>query len=191
MVLGTSKRASTQRAEEMAFEEDDIPLAVRTMAESSRPVALSREDLDATLVSPFPTQDPSRVRMLNPTNMPRLPGAVGVAVASTIFRQDSFPATRPRRWVAMLNAHMDTFIYVNSFLFAGIPAILCNWVCYASAFGFECPGLLLGNHPTIELEALHAPGARCFSHHSFWHLDPLTMPQRNIRNCPSCLFNYD
>lgn len=128
LLLGTSKRAITERAEEMGTEDDAIPLAEndrsRQDAESdavtNTPATSSlADDLANDLAAPQRAQDPSLVR-----------GSGGPPEADTastsIHRirdilQAPLPLTRPQRWAFFINSNLDRLTYLVIFLFIGIP----------------------------------------------------------------------
>ena len=70
LVLGSSKRAITERAEEMGDEDDAIPLADSSRSRQDSEITLSRnlntsgqsEDIANDLMIPQRTQDPALVR---------------------------------------------------------------------------------------------------------------------------------
>ncbi|KAI9756316.1 MAG: hypothetical protein M4579_003908 [Chaenotheca gracillima] len=134
LVLGTSKRAITERAEEMGNEDDDIPLteAPRSRSNStasrSRSVgasdaqSLSSPDTSPDLPSPPVAQDPSRIRGTG--------GPPSEDVASTMsgppvrrLQQDPVPLTRPQRWAAAISPKLDLVTYAIFFVFIGLPVL--------------------------------------------------------------------
>jgi putative effector of murein hydrolase len=126
ILLGSSKRAMTERAEEMGDEDDAIPLT-----EHNRP----REDSDATLVdisaarsssdqgpdiiAPQRAQDPSLVRG---TGGPPETDIIPTAISRTHnIPQSPLPLTRPQRWAFLINTNIDRLTYSILFLFIGLP----------------------------------------------------------------------
>ena len=123
LLFGTSKRAVTERAEEMGNEDDDIPLTQRSRTVSEvtpsqySPNEESPERL-ADIIAPAPTQDPTSVRV---TGGPPANAASAEIPVQQHFIQDPVPLTRAQKWAAILTARIDTFTYFAIFLFIGIP----------------------------------------------------------------------
>ncbi len=128
LVFGTSKRAMTERAEELGNEDDDIPL---THSGESRPdapqvlpavrptLALETPDQISEPISPPKTQDPAQVRG---TGGPPEEAEIlqGIPAQSTM-RQDPLPPSRPQRWTAVINRNVDILTYGTILLFIGMP----------------------------------------------------------------------
>ena len=144
IILKTSKKGLTERAEELGRENDEIPLTegIRTQIESSATAsaATSNRDLPLSshtteLIAPARTQDPARVRG---TGEPPAEAALSQTVlTSAPIRQDPSPLTRAQRWAAIINVKVDIFTYSALFLFIGIP------IYYAT--GYEMPAQLTLN----------------------------------------------
>lgn len=136
LALGTSKRAMTERAEEMGSEPDNIPLAeIReepdtgdsptpdssgppTPAEGV-PLLSQLNGLSENLQAPSRAMDPNSV-----TGTGGPPIAESAASAQTIttpIRHDAAPLTRPQRWTAFISVNFDMLTYVSLFIFVGIP----------------------------------------------------------------------
>ncbi|RDW59619.1 hypothetical protein BP6252_12706 [Coleophoma cylindrospora] len=127
LVLGSSKRAITERAEEMGHEDDDIPLSdinprghdVRvTPSGSSTPLEDTTIDLGSDLTAPPKAQDPSRIRG---TGGPPEGNAISEALNTISVPQAPLPLTRPQRWAALTNSNFDRITYLVLFLFVGLP----------------------------------------------------------------------
>ena len=127
LLLGSSKRAVTERAEEMGAEDDDIPLTQLTRNPPS-PEA-SSTNLEGTdhssgepienIAFPSRTQDPSEVRT---TNGPPQSEALSTSTSpQPIPRQEPRPPTRPQTWASFINVHLDTLTYALLFLLLGLP----------------------------------------------------------------------
>lgn len=127
LLLGSSKRAVTERAEEMGAEDDDIPLTQLTRNPPT-PEA-SSTNLEATdyssgepiqnIAFPSRTQDPSEVRI---TNGPPQSEALSISTPpQPIPRQEPRPPTRPQTWASFINIHLDTLTYTVLFLLLGLP----------------------------------------------------------------------
>jgi len=128
IVLKTSKKGLTERAEELGQENDEIPLTegIRGQMDLSATAsaATSTPDLHAgsqitELIAPARAQDPAQVRG---TGGPPAEAAPSQAVLTpTPMRQDPLPLTRAQEWAAIINVNLDTFTYSALFLFVGIP----------------------------------------------------------------------
>ncbi|KAK5146489.1 hypothetical protein LTR04_001038 [Oleoguttula sp. CCFEE 6159] len=147
IVLGTHKRAMTERAEEMGDEDDDIPLAqVRHMSDASEAASMepssrreSRRESAPLLLeelrAPLRAQDPDRI-----TGTGGPPAAASnseLLPSPTLHRQNPLPLTRPQRWATYINARADILTYSGIFLLAGLPT-------YYSA-GYAMPAQLALN----------------------------------------------
>lgn len=123
LFLGTSKRATTERAEEMGAENDNIPLTEPNRAWST--VSEESHANGSTVLPAFPppTQDPSNPRGLNSNQVPAHADTQEV-LATTILRQNPIPLTRQQRWAAWVNLHLDTLTYAIIFIFAGLPVYI-------------------------------------------------------------------
>ncbi|KAH6668823.1 LrgB-like family-domain-containing protein [Halenospora varia] len=140
LITGSSKRAMTERAEELGNENDNIPLAqisqnpTRTNSMVNLPSGMTtpgesgtstplvsglREEIANSLIAPPRTQDPSQIRgtggppetdLSTPENGPSSP-----------LQQAPLPLTRPQRWATFINVNFDRLTYLSLFLFVGIP----------------------------------------------------------------------
>jgi len=128
MVLKTSKRGTTERAEELGNENDEIPLTqgIRTQATtfdtpSAATSTLDVPSLDQTtdLVAQPRAQDPAQVRGTG--GPPAEAGLSQTVLTSPPLRQDPIPLTRAQKWAAIINVNLDVFTYGTLFLCAGIP----------------------------------------------------------------------
>ncbi|KAF2489428.1 hypothetical protein BU16DRAFT_531730 [Lophium mytilinum] len=124
-ILGTSKRAMTERAEELGTRGEDIPLThSRSPSEPSTeppsvaPSVLSLSSPIEGLQAPLRAQDPSQITGTGgpPEATPMLPQE-----SSTAIRQDPVPLTRAQKWAAFINVHLDTLSYIAIFVFIGVP----------------------------------------------------------------------
>lgn len=124
--LGSSKRAVTERAEEMGNEDDAIPLADSSRGRpesqitqtSNLPSPSSAEDLANDFATPQRAQDPSLIRGSGgpPENNVSLQESPRWEVL-----QAPLPLTRPQRWAAFINSNFDRITYAMLFLFIGLP----------------------------------------------------------------------
>lgn len=134
VIFGSSKRAMTERAEELGDENDAIPLSENLGDRDTPPrndsVAstglgnspgtspnISRANSTADLLAPQRAQDPSQIR-----------GTGGPPVAENIvssritsLRQAPLPLTRAQKWAAFISGNFDRLTYLVIFLFIGIP----------------------------------------------------------------------
>ncbi|CAF9924592.1 MAG: hypothetical protein ALECFALPRED_002795 [Alectoria fallacina] len=126
LLLGSSKRAIIERAEEMGAEDDDIPLTQLT-GNPPTPEASSTDlgGLDYSLGGPSQsialpsrTQDPSQVRITGPPQSETLNTSTP---SHPIPRQDPLPPTRPRKWATLINIHLDALTFTLLFLLIGLP----------------------------------------------------------------------
>ena len=127
LLLGSSKRAIIERAEEMGAEDDDIPLTQLTRnpptpeASSTdlEETAYSSGEPSQNLALPSRTQDPSQVRVTN--GPPNAEVLTTFTPSQSVPRQDRLPPTRPQRWATLINIHLDTLTYTFLFLLVGLP----------------------------------------------------------------------
>lgn len=136
-LLGTSKRAMTERAEELGAQGENIPLTEPILQASGPSTAApSRTGSIMNNLSPLspptpPTppeelqiplraQDPS---LITGTGGPPEAGAITAQHASTRrpLQHDPAPLTRAQRWAAFANGHLDVGTYGVLFLLVGLP----------------------------------------------------------------------
>jgi len=125
-LLGTSKRAVTERAEEMGQEDDEIPLtdvsnsiaASGVQSESFLPLLPGPAATE--LQAPLRAQDPNKVIGTGgpPMEQPEFSTA---PVAPSLVRQDPAPMTRAQIWAAEINLNLDLLIYTSVFFGVGMP----------------------------------------------------------------------
>jgi putative effector of murein hydrolase len=129
LILGTSKRAATERAEEMGDEDDAIPLAdatPRSATSQNSEITLTSEwstpgftdDSTNDLIEPQRAQDPSLIRG---TGGPPENYAPSHRVARSQVLQAPLPLTRPQRWAAFISQNFNRLTYIILFLFIGLP----------------------------------------------------------------------
>lgn len=135
LALGTSKRAMTERAEEMGAEPDNIPLAeIReepadgtptpdpsgppTPAEGV-PLLSPLDRLPENLQAPSKAMDPNSVTGTG--GPPIADSAASAQTITTPIRHDAAPLTRPQRWAAFITVNFDMLTYIALFVFIGIP----------------------------------------------------------------------
>lgn len=126
LVLGSSKRAVAERAEEMGSEDDAIPLADTSRSRQDFEIALTSNlpslvragNLTNDLIIPQRAQDPSLIRGTGG------PPENNISLQETLRRetlQAPLPLTRPQRWAAFINLNFDRLTYTILFLFVGLP----------------------------------------------------------------------
>ncbi|KAF2805746.1 uncharacterized protein BDZ99DRAFT_424137 [Mytilinidion resinicola] len=108
-ILGTSKRAMTERAEELGTRGEDIPLT-----HSRHPSEPATEPSSA----PLRAQDPSQI---TGTGGPPEASPTLLQESNSALRQDPIPLTRAQKWAAFINVNLDTLSYIAIFVFIGVP----------------------------------------------------------------------
>lgn len=131
-VFGRSKRAITERAEEMGDENDEIPLTERN---NPPPDTLSVFETETASISQAEDRNqpvfeeispPAPVFHHDPT-LARVPSGHPLRTMSSHGErppppiQDPVPLNRSQRWATFLNAHLDTITYALLFTFIGLP----------------------------------------------------------------------
>ncbi|KAG9243118.1 LrgB-like family-domain-containing protein [Calycina marina] len=131
LLLGSSKKAIHERAEEMGNEADDIPLTDRartcsdttlvneTNAPGTANFQLALDDSLNDLIAPQRTQDPSLARRSGGPPIQDITAAVQTAARPV--SQDPLQLTRPQRWAFFINTNTDRITYTIIFLFIGLP----------------------------------------------------------------------
>jgi len=134
--MGSSKRAITERAEEMGNESDAIPLTNVGRSRQDSEVNLSSgmttpslvngtstpgllDSLNNDLIAPQRTQDPSLIRGTG--GPPETDTSAEATRNSLPPPQAPLPLTRPQRWAAFINRNFDRLTYTTLFLFVGLP----------------------------------------------------------------------
>ncbi|TGO36388.1 hypothetical protein BHYA_0126g00140 [Botrytis hyacinthi] len=113
ILVGSTKRAITERAEEMGAENDAIPLAVS-----------SNTNFTSTdTISPIQEQELAVIRdARDPRESPETESPPPEAISSTTqVQQEPLPLTRAQMWAAFINRNLDLLTYSVMFLFIGIP----------------------------------------------------------------------
>lgn len=113
VLVGSTKRAITERAEEMGAENDAIPLAVS-----------SNTNFTSTdTISPIQEQELAVIRdARDPRESPETESPPPEAISSTTqVQQEPLPLTRAQIWAAFINRNLDLLTYSVMFLFIGIP----------------------------------------------------------------------
>ncbi|KAH7348725.1 LrgB-like family-domain-containing protein [Rhexocercosporidium sp. MPI-PUGE-AT-0058] len=128
ILLGSSKRAITARAEEMGNESDGIPLTDITRGRNNSGATIPTsgtstprftDESTNDLIAPQRAQDPSLIRGTGgPPEDDTTPPAI---IRQNPHLQTPLPLTRPQRWAAFINSNIDRFTYLILFLFVGLP----------------------------------------------------------------------
>ncbi|TDZ14002.1 Plastidal glycolate/glycerate translocator 1 [Colletotrichum spinosum] len=137
LVLGSSKRAVTERAEEMGNETDEIPLAdtpPRTESTpGSRTISAAPSSLSLNTIAPPPPSQNATHNFLPADNTTITPSAAGdetLTVQNTSLPpQTPLPMPRSHLWAARIRANLDMSIYAAILTFIGLP------IYYATGYG--------------------------------------------------------
>ncbi|KAI0912708.1 LrgB-like family-domain-containing protein [Ustulina deusta] len=114
LVLGSSKRAMTERAEELGTENDEIPMTATSRSADSSEVTVSAEA--AELQPPPRSRDSLPVRQDSRESSQNTDGhQVNLPV------QIPVPPSRATRWALAVSSRLDVTIYALLFTFVGIP----------------------------------------------------------------------
>lgn len=134
LVMGSSKRAITERAEEMGNESDAIPLANvnqsgqesevnlpsgMTTPSLANEISIPVEATTNDLIAPQRTQDPSLIRGTGGPPENDIQSLETSRNSPPI--QAALPLTRPQRWAAFINLNFDRLTYTIIFLFISLP----------------------------------------------------------------------
>jgi hypothetical protein len=151
MMLGSSKRAITERAEEMGNEDDVIPLADSSRGSLNTPG--QSEDLANDLLFPQRAQDPSLVRGTG--GPPETDVSLHDSFHSNAVPQTPLTLTRPQRWAAFINLNSDRITYSLLFLFVGIPIYYSTgYVCSFSEFFCHRRNVICAFHISLSSDSL-------------------------------------
>jgi putative effector of murein hydrolase len=143
LILGSTKRAIIERAEELGNESDAIPLTDTSTRHNSEGnftpptgtnTPLESDDLLNSLAAPQRTQDPSLIRG---TGGPPERNSTQTITRMNQILQTPIPLTRAQKWAATINQNFDRLTYLIIFLFVGIP------VYYST--GYAMPAQLTSN----------------------------------------------
>lgn len=134
LLLGSSKRAITERAEEMGHEDDEIPLTEAQQSQHNSqssetnsfatqitflPSSNSFHNSTSNLIAPERAQDPSEIRGTGGPPVGDFTEQDQVRMGNV--RQAPLPSTRSQRWAAFGSSNFDTITYAVLFLFVGLP----------------------------------------------------------------------
>ncbi|KAL0936897.1 uncharacterized protein CTRU02_209113 [Colletotrichum truncatum] len=137
LLLGSSKRALTERAEEMGHETDEIPLAdtpPRTdSTPGSRSISAAPSSLSLNTIAPPPPSQNASHNFLPAANNSLRPFETErdspTGQNSSLPPQAPVPLPRAQLWAAWICANLDVALYTAIFLFVGIP------IYYATGYG--------------------------------------------------------
>ncbi|RWA04630.1 hypothetical protein EKO27_g10473, partial [Xylaria grammica] len=121
LVLGSSKRAAAERAEELGNASDEIPMTVTTSRSADTPS--TRTASEAPVASEVPEPLSSESRDTPPTQTPQ--GSCEASRDADPPRDLSAhtppPSARATRWALVISSRLDTSIYALLFAFVGLP----------------------------------------------------------------------
>ena len=125
LLLGSSKRAMTERAEELDQDTDEIPMTATPRSEDAAitPATLSEvpSSVDVpNFVPPARTQSHPRVRTPGDSR-PTIPSAGEEVTPSGLPRQAPPPPPRSSTWAAFIVSHLDILTYGVLFISVGLP----------------------------------------------------------------------
>jgi putative effector of murein hydrolase len=150
LLLGSSKRAIAERAEEMGHEDDEIPLTEtnqsRHNSQSSEansfatqntfpPTSESSHNSTSNLIAPERAQDPSRIRGTGGPPVGDFAAQDQLHVEHV--QQEPLPLTRPQRWAAFGSANFDRIAYAVLFLFVGLPTYYATGYAMPTQLAFN------------------------------------------------------
>ncbi|KAI1088875.1 LrgB-like family-domain-containing protein [Rostrohypoxylon terebratum] len=122
LILGSSKRAMTARAEELNPNSDEIPMTtLPASAGTSTPAEISDQPSsdEVDLQRPPPSQDAAQGRRVDDSSSPA--NTTTDAEHPALPPQAPITPSRSVRWAATITARLDLFIYTTIFLFVGLP----------------------------------------------------------------------
>lgn len=176
-LFGISKRAMTERAEELGARRDSIPLTevdhddtISTQARTSRndsQAPLLGTNEDDIVQEPTKAHDPSDVTRSGGPSAPLIDETASLNTVSTFIRP-SRPKTRPERWAALIIARLDLWTYAFLFFAIGLPVFFAvdyampaqltvNVLCYFAALALPAPWRRIA-HPAIVASILTIVG---------------------------------
>lgn len=129
MLLGTPKRAMTERAEELGASNEQELASLSNGSLQGPSEAASTVELLPTLSqdglqAPSPTQDPSRITGTSGPPVATATAVLGdpaVVRQPSVLRQIPVPLTRAQVWAAWIHSYLDWIMYGTMFIFIGIP----------------------------------------------------------------------
>lgn len=134
LILGSKKRAMTERAEELGAENDAIPLANNVSPQSrtsqvaspaAATIPLSPASISIVTPSnssiPIPERAHDAIHVRGSESPPIATTNVDHLSPTRSVQQNSAQLTRSQRWAAFITAKFDWLTYTVLFIFAGIP----------------------------------------------------------------------
>ena len=121
LLLGTTKRALVERADETEVDTEHIPLTERERNGPTISDRVNMKDAINLTALPSPTYSPSHVRDASGGITRLNQEAMQEAPLRIIQRQDPFPLTQSQRWAAWTTLHSSALTYPTIFLLAGVP----------------------------------------------------------------------
>ncbi|KAI0598388.1 LrgB-like family-domain-containing protein [Biscogniauxia sp. FL1348] len=116
LMLGTSKKGLTARAEELGSSTDEIPM---TQTPGRPSTGTQTPNLDLDLAPPPPAQDPSSPSPSSPPTPP--PGDTVAHSRLPLPSQAPVPPSRAHRWAGLLARRLDALTYGVVFAGVGVP----------------------------------------------------------------------
>ncbi|KAI1082447.1 LrgB-like family-domain-containing protein [Whalleya microplaca] len=124
LISGTSKRAMTERAEELGPENDEIPMTATPAPEESASSGIPSEQastLDAVEPPPLShSQNPAQNHQDHDSSS-QTSAQNSDLVQPNLPPQAPVPPPRSSRWAALITSRLDLFTYASLFLFVGLP----------------------------------------------------------------------
>jgi putative effector of murein hydrolase len=124
LAIGSSKRAMTERAEELGGEGDDIPMTARSRSDvAPTPVTVSLSSSSEAFAN-FEPPSAARYRADEPSpeaSPPRTPVVVAEANPQALPPQAPLAPPRSKQWASIISNNLDLYTYLTVFIFVGIP----------------------------------------------------------------------
>lgn len=157
-VFGVSKRAITERAEELGARRESIPisqtqheseLALDSASQTESITPLLRSTSIDDLQRPVKAQDPT---LVTGSGGHPIAGTVEISHApvTTTFKHAAAPTIRADRWAALVIGRLDLYTYAALFVLVGLPIyfaldyampaqLILNVLCYFGALALPAP----------------------------------------------------
>ncbi|ROV96191.1 hypothetical protein VSDG_05086 [Cytospora chrysosperma] len=133
LVSGSHKKAQAARAEELGPQEDEIPMSqtpppLETPSQSTDVSAHTSSIALTDIAAPGRSYEPAHIHTVSEhASVSPSPERPGSPVSQTPLPPQTPPAPpRARLWAAVIQAHMDTIIYMTFLIFIGIPVYYAN-----------------------------------------------------------------
>ncbi|KAK0610085.1 LrgB-like family-domain-containing protein [Bombardia bombarda] len=139
ILTGSSKRARTERAEELRDpnnrdQEEEIPIShsppnnleppnVAPSSEQSSSIALDFIEAPPRLYTPSHLNSESQTPILQPSadSIANVSGVGETSLRQLVYRQTPLPPLRSRQWASFITANLDWLIYATVAVFVGLP----------------------------------------------------------------------